>query len=96
MGTLSSKEVENIYGLTRQQLDALEDDASKGILHGKPRGKVLVGRPLMFDEEMKQVGFKEPIKKIKAIDKRAHQLGLRRSEYLRRLVDEDLELAGIA
>ena len=50
----------------------------------------------MFDEEMKQVGFKEPMSKILLIDIRAAQLGMKRSEYLRHLVDEDLKLAGIA
>ena len=50
----------------------------------------------LFDEEMKQVGFKEPVNKILLIDIRAAQLGMKRSEYLRHLVDEDLKLAGIA
>lgn len=45
---------------------------------------------------MRQVGFKEPLRKVNAIDRRANQLGMKRSEYLRYLVDRDLEVAGIA
>ena len=45
---------------------------------------------------MKQVGFKEPLNKIAAIDARAAQLGMKRSDYLRHLVDEDLARAGVA
>jgi predicted DNA binding CopG/RHH family protein len=47
----------------------------------------------MFGEEMRQVGFKEPIGKVEAIDRRAASLGLKRSEYLRMLVERDLALA---
>lgn len=45
---------------------------------------------------MRQVGFKEPVRKIEVMDRRARQLGLRRSDYLRRLVDDDLRAAGLA
>ena len=83
------------YGVTSEQLDVWEKDASRGVLRGKPRGEVMVGRPLKFGETMRQVGFKEPEGKIDAIDRRADQLGMRRSDYLRYLVDEDLRLAGL-
>ncbi len=55
---MSTKEIEDKFDITEQELDALEKDATRGILHGKPRGKVIVGRPLMFNEEIKRVGFK--------------------------------------
>ncbi len=93
MTAMSAKEIEDKFGIANEELDALEKDASQGILHGKPRGEIIMGRPLMFGEEMKQVGFKEPLQKVNAIDKRAKQLGKTRSEYLRYLVDSDLELA---
>ncbi len=96
MAVMSAKELEERFGVTSEELDRLEEDAANGILHGEPRGEVIVGRPLKFGEEMKQVGFKEPVRKIEAIDRRAAQLGLKRSDYLRRLVDDDLEAAGIA
>ncbi len=95
MKVMDAHEIEKRFGITEEQLDAWEKDASEGILHGEPRGEVVVGRPLKFGEEMRQVGFKEPIRKIELIDRRASQLGLKRSDYLRQLVDRDLDAAGI-
>lgn len=50
----------------------------------------------MFGEAMQQVGFREPLSKVKAIDERACALGMKRSDYLRALVDADLAQAGAA
>jgi hypothetical protein len=96
MKVMTSAEFEQEFELTSDYLDALEKDTSEGILHGEPRGEVIVGHPMMFGEEMKQVGFKEPVSKIAAIDTRAKQLGMKRSDYLRYLVQSDLHLAGMA
>ena len=93
---LTPEEVEFKYGLTSEQIDQWEREAADGILPGRPSGEVMRGRPLMFGEKTRQVGFKESLIKIEAIDRRAAQLGMRRSDYLRRLVDEDLKLAGLA
>lgn len=90
MKLLSHEEVEQRFGLSSEQIDQLERDATSGILHGEPEGEIVRGRPFLFGEEMRQVGFKEPLFKVEAIDRRAEQLGMRRSEYLRLLVDEDL------
>lgn len=54
---------------------------------------MVVGRLLKFGQEMRQVGFKEPLDKVRAIDQRAQQLGVSRSDYLRLLVDDDLAKA---
>ncbi len=51
---------------------------------------------MMFGEEMRQVGFKEPLSRVALIDARASQLGLKRSDYLRDLVEKDLAAAGLA
>lgn len=96
MRVMTAEELEKEFGIAGDQLDSWEKDAAEGILHGEPRGEVIVGRPLLFGEEMRQVGFKEPLRKVNAIDRRANQLGMKRSEYLRYLVDRDLEVAGIA
>ncbi len=74
-----------------------EDEAWEGgLVDVKPGPAYGRGRRLLFGETMKQVGFKEPESVIAAIDVRCGQLGLKRSDYLRRLVEEDLKLAGIA
>jgi len=93
MKVMTSREIEERFGIASEQLDEWEQDASRGTLHGEPRGEVLVGRPLLFGEETEQIGFREPISRIEAIDARARQLGMRRSDYLRSLVDADLALA---
>lgn len=95
MAVKTAKEIEEQFGITGRQLDEWEQDASNGILHGKPRGEIVMSRPLMFGQEMLQVGFKEPPSKVEAIDRRAAQLGMRRSDCLRSLVDTDLKLAGL-
>lgn len=96
MIVMTAKEVEEKLGMTVAELDALSEDAERGIFHGEPRGETIVGRPLKFGEKMRQIGFKEPEGKVVAIDMRANQLGMKRSDYLRHLVDKDLQLAGIS
>ena len=93
---MTSGEIEAEFGLPAEQLEQWSADAERGIYHGEPRGEVVRGRPLMFGEETRQVGFKEPLHKVELIDRRARELGMKRSDYLRHLVDEDLKLAGIA
>ena len=95
MKVMSSKEIEEEYGITEKDVDGWEEDILNGVFHGNPRGEIVVGRPLKFGEKMKQVGFKEPLNKIAAIDARAAELGMKRSDYLRHLVDEDLARAGV-
>lgn len=94
MEVITSKEAEKKFGITDEQIDTWEADLAAGKFHGEPH-EIIVGRPLMFGEEMKHVGFKEPVRKVAAIDRRAAQLGMKRSDYLRGLVDEDLRTAGI-
>ena len=93
----SAKELEELFGVTNEQIEQWEEEASRGILPGEPSGPVVTGpgRPMKFGEEMRQVGFKEPLSRAALIDSRAAQLGLKRSDYLRELVDKDLAAAGL-
>ena len=86
-----------MFGISPERIAQIDEDASRGVLQGEA-GPVATGpgRPPMFDEPMQQVSFKEPQSTIEAIDRRAGQLGLRRSDYLRHLVENDLACAGIA
>lgn len=79
--------------VTDEQLEEWADACERGEYPGKPTGEILVGRPLMFGEEMKPVTFKETATKIAAINARAAELDLSRSDYLRMLVDRDLASA---
>lgn len=96
MTVVSDREIEKRFGISGQQLEEWDQGAAAGEVPGEPAGEVVMGRPLLFGQKMRQVGFKEPLSKVEAIDKRAAQLGMRRSEYLRHLVDKDLKRAGLA
>ncbi|EOS50008.1 hypothetical protein [Adlercreutzia caecimuris] len=92
----TDKEIEEMFGLTREDIEELAAPWEAGEIPGVPVGEVIVGRPLKFGEHLKLVGFKETEQKIERMDKRADSLGMKRSDYLRWLVDRDLAAAGIA
>lgn len=95
--TKTAKELETMFEITAEEIAEIDADASKGILHGRAAKTVTgPGRPPMHDEPMQQVTFKEPANRVRAIDERAAQLGMRRSDYLRQLVENDLECVGMA
>ena len=41
------------FGVTDEQLDAWEEDASRGVFPGKSRGEVVIGRPRLADEPLR-------------------------------------------
>ena len=92
----TDKEIEEMFGLTREDIEELAAPWEAGEIPGVPVGEVIVGRPLKFGEHLKLVGFKETEQKIERMDKRADSLGMKRSDYLRWLVERDLAAAGIA
>ncbi len=92
----TDKEIEEMFGLTREDIEELAAPWEAGEIPGVPVGEVIVGRRLKFGEHLKLVGFKETEQKIERMDKRADSLGMKRSDYLRWLVDRDLAAAGIA
>ena len=51
MKVMDAREIEKRFGITDEQLDAWEKDASEGIL---PCGEVVVGKQLKFGEEMQR------------------------------------------
>jgi len=63
-------ELEKKYGVTAQQIKELSEAAERGEFPGVPKGEIVVGRPLLFGEELKPVTFKEPKAKVAAIDAR--------------------------
>jgi len=91
---MDAKKLEKKYGVTAAQIEEWSEAAERGEYPGVAKGEVIVGRPLLFNEELRPVTFKEPKSKIRAIDERAKALNMSRSDYLRSLVEKDL--AGIA
>ena len=94
---MDTKELERMFNVTSEEIEKWDEEACNGILPGKSRGDVIVGpgRPKVFWEKTQQIGFREPESKARIISKRANSLGIKRSEYLRRLVDEDLRKVGM-
>lgn len=87
---LTAEELEARFNVTHEEIDAWEQDAAQGILHGEPAGTVVRGRPTLFGEPMRSVTYKDDAALVDAMDKRAQSLGLTRSGYLRQLVRKDL------
>jgi len=87
---MNAKQLEKKYGVTARQIEEWSEAADRGDYPGVPKGGVIVGRPLLFNEELKPVTFKEPKTRILAIDERAKSLNMSRSDYLRSLVEKDL------
>ncbi len=92
----TAEELESMFGISSERVAQIDEDASRGVLQGK-RGATVVGpgRPPMFETAMQQVTFKAPQDRVEAMDERAEKLGIRRSDYLRRLVENDLRCAGV-
>lgn len=91
----TAEDIEKRFGLSSERLDELEEAASRGELLGEPVGEVVYGRPLKFGEPLKFVGFKVPESEAEAMNERAANLGLSRSDYLRRIVHDDLMAAAV-
>jgi len=87
----TAEELEKTFGVTAEEIEALAAPWENGDVVGTPVGKIIVGRPLKFGEELRPIGFKETKIKIDAIDQRAASLGMKRSDYLRWVIDKDIE-----
>ena len=83
---MSQKEIEDYFGVTREEIEALAAPWDAGGVDGVSVGEVIVGRPLKFGEHLR----------LERMDKRADSLGMKRSDYLRWLVDKDLAAADVA
>ena len=93
----SATELEQLFDISPERIEEIDENARKGTLEGEVVATATgPGRPPLFDGPMQQVTFKEPSARILAIDMRAEQLGMKRSEYLRQLVENDLRCAGMA
>jgi len=93
---MDANELEEMFDVSAQQISEWSEACERGEYPGAPKGQIIIGRPLLFGEELKPVTFKEPKAKIVAIDIRAASQGMSRSDYLRALVDKDLAAADVA
>lgn len=90
---VDEKTVTEALGTTPEKLEEeigrLENDTWDSSEFGEPR----FGRPLLFEEPMRPVTFKETPSVIAKMDDRAKSQGKSRSDYLRSLVAADLASA---
>ena len=70
------------FGVTDEQLTAWEEDASRGILHGEPRGEVVIGRPRIANEPLRAITITLPESMVLKID----GLTGNRSDFIRRAI----------
>lgn len=98
---LNREELNERFGVTEELLAKLEEEFGKGNWElvenlGPGVASIKIGRPPLCDEPLKSLSFKEPESKVLQIDQRCKGLGVSRSDYLRRLVEEDLARAAQA
>ena len=85
MGIITKNGVELSDEMIEQIAAAFERGEWPGI-----ESRIAQGRPLKFNEELQSVTFKVPVRKLAAIDQRAAERGISRSDYLRNLLDRDI------
>lgn len=91
--SLTRQEINHLFDVTDGQIDAWANDIEQGKLPGKPTGPVQVGRPAIYGHALRSVTYRDDGDVVSAMDKRARSFGLTRSQYLRKLVRDDLKLA---
>lgn len=87
MGIITKNGVE----LTDEMIEQIAEAFERGDWPGA-ESRILKGRPLMLGEKLQSVTFKMPVRKVAILDGKAASLDMSRSDYLRRLLDEDLDL----
>ena len=78
---MTDAEILEKFGVTKEQLDAWEEDATNGVFHGVPR-KIVVGRPKLADEPLRAITVTLPSSMVDSIDKRSEN----RSAFIRKAV----------
>lgn len=89
----TAHELEKMFGVSAEQIEHWDDMASSGVLPGEPTGEIVrgPGRPQMFGEEMITVSFKLPKSQLALMDEQARILNEGRSDYLRSIIEKQLE-----
>ena len=92
---MTAEEIEERLGISQAQVEEWSAAWDRGELPGEPVGEVIYGRPLKFGEPLQVVTFKDTEQHVNAMDRRASELGFKRSDYLRWLISQDLAAAGL-
>ena len=85
---ITEEELRSVYGLADNDIDELKTSAEAYESGEWPEGVVTrIGRPSMYSEPMRAVPFRLGITKIAKLDAKAKELGVTRSEAMRKAVD---------
>lgn len=82
MGDKMVDDILDKFGVTAEQLDGWEKDASEGVFPGKPRGEVVIGRPRIAEEPLRAITVTLPQSMVEDIDRRTKN----RSDFIRKAV----------
>lgn len=74
--------------LTDAMLDEMAKDYEEGTWTST--GKVTMGRPKLYEEDMETVSFRIPHSRIVAIEALTKRLGMSKSDFYRRAIDREL------
>ena len=78
--------------LTDADFDKMAEEYENGSWEGC--GKVTLGRPKLFDEEMETVSFRIPCSRIEAVEAVSKRGGISKAEFFRRAIDRELIALG--
>ena len=88
MTVVGNDELQKRFGLSSGDIAELESAADAYDAGVWPRGRVSrIGRPPLCDEKTTTVSHVEPLSKVAAIDAKARERGLSRSDALRAATD---------
>ena len=87
---MKREEINELLNMSEEDLNKEASEYENGTWNENAFGKVQPGRPSLYDSAMETVSFKEDKAKIKEINIRAAKLNMSRSDYMRKLVDQDL------
>ena len=76
---------ENGTVVTDEMLDRMAEEYENGTWSG--HGKVVQGRPRIYDEDMETVSFRIPKSRVAAIEAVAKKRGESKSEFFREAID---------
>lgn len=91
---MDREELNKTFGVTEEQLDDWAEEYENGTWDASTLGEVRRGRPSIADEDVKPVTFRLPSSQILAVDRRAEEKGITRSEFLRDAVQSALADCG--
>jgi hypothetical protein len=90
---MNEKELEKKFGLTGGEMDKIGEMFENDTWDERELGKVSVGRPSISDEPLRTMTLKVKESTFQEVDSRASNLGVTKSEYVRKLIARDLAYA---